>query len=359
MKPTKSVVAFGDPSTYVLNIASSPDGTKFACAGARTDGNPTLAVQDLATLHPLLALSHHTGPISDLCYVNPTSLLSSSMDGTVALWDLRAASKPAGILSRPAPAPEPDEDAPPRKKKRLPAGPPPICSVDCSTVSSSTNLIAYGTAIPDGGQDSMIVIWDPRSLNTPLATFSDSHSEDVTCVRFRQSPSASGSEELVTGGTDGVVNLFHVGTGIASAATSDEDKENDAIQMTIPLDSIARLGWAGKYVWGLTTTEQLFVADPNEGDVLLNLGDIRTKTASEYLVDCIFDASSERLYLYAGVAGNVRCFHVNLDGVSPATDGDLLEAHSDIVRGFATVRQQNGNVIILTGGEDGKVVSWI
>jgi WD40 repeat protein len=348
-----TVLAFNDPSAYVLHIAHSPDGASFAAAGAKPDGKPLLSILDTATLKTLGSLTHHTGPISDLCFVG-TTLLSSSMDGTVAVWDLRSGQL-ASKLSRPALEPEEPTQ---RKKKKGDPGLPSICTVD----SDQASLIAYGTSVPEGSEDSMIVLFDNRNMEQPLATFADSHSDDITCVRFRSGlqSSTAAARELATGGTDGVLNLFHLTEDVGSEGKSDEDKENDSIQMTIPLDSISRFAWAGKYVCGLTTTEQLFVVDPNEGDVLLNLEDVRSRTLSEYLVDCVFDAATERLYLYAGVGGDVACYHINLDGVVACPERNLLGGHSDIVRGFSTLLGSDGrSTAVLTGGEDGRVILWV
>jgi WD40 repeat protein len=350
MNRAATILAFNDPLAYVLQLAPSPDGASFAAAGAKPDAKPLLSIHDTATLKALGTLVHHTGPISDLCYVGATTLLSSSMDGTVGVWDLRSGQL-ASKLSRAALEPE----EPTRKKKKGDPGLPPICTVD----SDQATLIAYGTSVPEGSEDSMIVLWDNRNQGQPLATFTDSHSEDITCIRFRPGAQSTAAQELATGGTDGVLNLFHLTEETGSNSKTEEDTENDAIQMTIPLDSIARFGWAGKYICGLTTTEHLFVVDPNEGDVLLNLEDVRSRTSSEYLVDCVFDAATERLFLYAGVGGNVTCYHVNLDGVVACPERNLLGGHADIVRGFSTLRRSDGSTAVLTGGEDGGVVLWV
>lgn len=347
MKPAGSLTPFQVASAYVLNITSAPDGARFAAAGASTDGKPHLVLVDSSTLKPVANLAQHSATISDLKYAADSTLLSSSMDGTVAVWDLRTG-RPNALLSRPAPEPEEDTKA----RRRKPMKMPPVCSVDSD---AGRNMIAYGTGIPDGGEDSMICFWDPRSLSAPVATFADSHSEDITCIRFR--PERGAQAELASAGTDGVLNLFHLGSDIFSNR-SDEDKENDAIQMTIPLESVARFDWASKYIWALTTTERLFVVEPNEGDVLLNIDDIRAKTGSEYLIDCVYEPMSERLYLYAGLGGNVRCFHVNLDGVTEIPERNLFGGHADIVRGFAPI-SRNGQAGILTGGEDGRIIAWV
>ncbi|KAI9013631.1 WD40-repeat-containing domain protein [Hyaloraphidium curvatum] len=341
MKPVASIVPFPE-NAYVLHIASPPDGAHFACAGASQNGAPFLGICDTRTLQPALSLvGTHRGTITDLCFPSPTSLVSSSMDGTVVMWDLRTGA-PAATVSQAAP--EPEE---PRKRKK-PVPLPPVCSVDVSQ-----SLLAYGTNVPDGGDDSMICLWDLRNCASPLAVFTDCHSEDVTCVRF--APHQTGPvSELASGGVDGILNLFALSPDVISGPASPEDKENESIQMTIPLDSIAQFGWASRYIWGLTTTEQMFVVDPHEGDVLLKLEDVRERTSSEYLLGCLYDEPSERLYLFAGVGGDVNGFHVNLQGVSASPDRNLRGAHTDIVRAFASI----GTDAILTGGEDGRVVSW-
>eukprot|EP00050_Salpingoeca_kvevrii_P012514 m.23170 g.23170 ORF g.23170 m.23170 type:complete len:135 (-) comp4071_c0_seq1:142-546(-) len=74
----------------------------------------------------------------------------------------------------------------------------------------------------------------------------------------------------------------------------------------------------------------------------------------DYLVDCVYHPSTERLYVVAGShAGCLEILHVNQDSITPAL---LLEGgHS------STVRSMDWDPVaetIVTGGEDSYMTLW-
>lgn len=102
----------------------------------------------------------------------------------------------------------------------------PFLSVD---VSSGDQVLCGGTELV--GEDSLILFWDVRqggssSSSSPpplLGGYWDSHSEDVTCVRFHPSK----VHALASGATDGLVNLFDLL----------QPKEEDALLLSLNTDS--------------------------------------------------------------------------------------------------------------------------
>jgi len=76
----------------------------------------------------------------------------------------------------------------------------PILQFD---VSQNDQIICAGTELV--GEDSYLLFWDIRSSKL-LGAYWESHSDDVTAVRFHPSQSNS----LASGSTDGLVNVFNL-----------------------------------------------------------------------------------------------------------------------------------------------------
>jgi len=76
----------------------------------------------------------------------------------------------------------------------------PILTFD---VSHNDQVVCGGTEVVD--EDSYLLFWDVRSSKL-LGAYWESHSDDVTAVKFH--PSATHS--LTTGSTDGLLNVFNL-----------------------------------------------------------------------------------------------------------------------------------------------------
>lgn len=93
----------------------------------------------------------------------------------------------------------------------------PILQFD---VSQNDQVICAGTELV--GEDSYLLFWDIRSSKL-LGAYWESHSDDVTAVRFHPSQSHS----LASGSVDGLVNIFNLM----------ESSEDDALLFSLNTES--------------------------------------------------------------------------------------------------------------------------
>ncbi|KAJ2889990.1 hypothetical protein IWW38_004381, partial [Coemansia aciculifera] len=111
-----------------------------------------------ATMTTTGIIKYHSDQITEI-KARANTLLSSSKDGQVAIWDLRQAleAKPAIAL----------------KTKD------PVLSFDMSIDDA---MLVSGSAL-DKDCCARIHLWDPRAAGQPFAVFEDSHSEDVSQIQ--------------------------------------------------------------------------------------------------------------------------------------------------------------------------------
>lgn len=90
-------------------------------------------------------------------------------------------------------------------------------------------MVAAGTVLQ--GQDASIVYWDPRNPVAPLRKHNETHSDDVTSVRF----SRMGSEEvLLSASTDGL---------LCTSNPAEDDEDEAGLSVGNWGCSIAKAGW--------------------------------------------------------------------------------------------------------------------
>src|SRR3990167_11194113 len=96
---------------------------------------------------------------------------------------------------------------------------------------------------------------DLRKPKKPMMVFEDSHSQDVTQVRF----SKTSSNLFCSGSVDGLICVFDISNA----------NEDDAIQNILPVDdSISKIGFYGNnLIHCCTTTEQLSLWSYDEAEV--------------------------------------------------------------------------------------------
>ncbi|CAB4444774.1 unnamed protein product [Rhizophagus irregularis] len=269
-------------------------------------------------------LSYHNDTITNLKIHKDHFLMSSSKDGRIAIWDLRTSNRdPSQILMA---------------KNRK-----PLLSFD---INISDTLLAAGTELV--AKDASILFWDLRNPSSVYAEFIESHNDDITQVKFHPiSPT-----QLITGSVDGLICNFNLNS-------FKEDK--DLVGVINSGSSINRAGYFGnaEYVYCLTHNETFSLWGAPEADLLCDFGDIRQNSDQslvriDYAIDCQFDLSTGRLYLFTGSnTGDISMIHVNANELQLCQT--FNGAHSEIVRSICWNPQTN---IFLTGGEDSKLCLW-
>nr|XP_015205542.1 PREDICTED: WD repeat-containing protein 89 [Lepisosteus oculatus]XP_015205543.1 PREDICTED: WD repeat-containing protein 89 [Lepisosteus oculatus]XP_015205544.1 PREDICTED: WD repeat-containing protein 89 [Lepisosteus oculatus]XP_015205545.1 PREDICTED: WD repeat-containing protein 89 [Lepisosteus oculatus] len=284
------------------------------------------------TLRLLGRCSGHGGPVCGVRFAPASGslLFSGSADGTARCWDARSPGSAAVQVFRGCSAHA-------------------FCSFD---VSPSGAVLCAGTERLE--EDSFLVFWDARMAGSgagggaPLGVYSESHSDDVTQVRFHPRD----PDRLASGSTDGLVNVFDIRRG----------SEEEALLGTCNSESsVSRVCWAGRgygqllclshdegvYLWDtarLDTEEPLTLlssprareAAPIDGggpldyfiggawleaeEKLLVLGG--THRGDLYLLDCGPGGLKQVCALRGGHSATVRCFHWDPEGGALLTGGE-------------------------------------
>ncbi|XP_028848911.1 WD repeat-containing protein 89 [Denticeps clupeoides] len=325
--------------TYVLDVAQQPGTSSSTGLGsgllAVSCSNRAIRLHSKDTLKLQREFQGHAGAVCGVRFAHssPGLLYSGSADGTLRCWDVRAPGSDAVQTYRVDPGHS-------------------FCSFD---LSCGDLLLCAGTE--QAGEDSFLVFWDARMAKqgTVLGVYSESHSDDVTQVRFHpQAP-----DRLATGGSDGLVNVFDLSLG----------PEEEALLSTCNCgSSAATVCWAGKdfdQLLCLSHDESLHlwdVARPDSDDplTLLTATDARSLvslpdgTSLDYFVGGAWIEEPGKLLVVGGTSrGELHLLDCSGDGLSLVKS--LKGGHSAVVRCFLWQPAGGG---LLTGGEDGLLLQW-
>jgi len=178
-------------------------------------------------------------------------------------------------------------------------------------LNSSEQVLAAGTELVEF--DASIHFFDARSsTSTLLKTYSESHSDDITNVKFHPTNPA----RLMTGSVDGLICQFDL---------TDMDEDEGLLVVSNTGASINKIGYFGpqsEYIYCLSHMETLSLWNSEEADAIHQFGDIRgvSKPAMgltvDYGIDCQYEPESGRLYLLSG-SNEYVCVLLELEGGSP------------------------------------------
>ncbi|KAM6171173.1 WD repeat-containing protein 89 [Erethizon dorsatum] len=325
--------------TYVLGIdASKTVQAEKGSLVAILCSNGSIRIYDKETLNVLREVNGHPRLLNGIRFANSCdSVYSASADGTVKRWDARlAGEKPVQLF------------------KGYPSN--VFISFD---ISCNDHVICAGTEKVD--DDALLVFWDARinseALSTtrdPLGAYSEAHSDDVTQVCFHP----SNPNMVVTGSTDGLVNVFDI---------SADDEEHALVTTCNSASSVSCVGWSGrdyKQIYCLTHDEgfcwwDLNHLDTEEPITLLNIQDVReiinTKEDNlDYLIGGQYHEKIDKLFVIGGThTGRIHLMTCTPSGLTPVAS--LGSGHAATVRSFCWDVRDNA---LLTGGEDARLVLW-
>ncbi|KAK9765567.1 hypothetical protein K7432_005988 [Basidiobolus ranarum] len=311
----KKSTLFSLDQSYIFDVASAVNSTQFAVSAS----NHQIKLYDREKLSILNTLQFHKDNVTEIKYKQDNILISSSKDGSVAVWDLRSNDGPAQIF---------------KSKKNE--------SLLTFDFNSDDTALAAGTELDD---DAKILFWDVRTNNL-VTEFVESHNDDVTQVRFHPND----PKKLSSGAVDGLICTYDISIN-----------EDDALLAVANTgSSVSKIGFFGpsfEYIYCLNHMETFSLWN-HEGEVLANFGDTRQAVEQQfplnYAIDCRYDTSAQRLYLLGGtIDGDMGIFHVNADSLQLC---DILSGgHTDIVR---SVYWDVPSGILLSGGEDAKLCYW-
>eukprot|EP00128_Syssomonas_multiformis_P013941 Colp12_sorted_trinity150504_noHs@10693 len=310
--------AFDFSGTYLYDVKCS---SSLLAASA---SNHVIKLYDPLTLSTVGTLEGHKGNIVNFSFSKSDEniIVSASNDGTVRLWDVRTRTATGTVYTS--------------EKGHV---------YTSFGFNCDESLLAVGTELQ--GEDAHIIIWDSRNPK-PLATFSESHMDDITQIVFHP----ANPKMLCSGGMDGLVCVFEL-------ETMNEEEEMTTVMN--PNYSISKLGFFGpeaSFIYATSHSETLHLWQVGEAVPLANFDHPREDLAPivqvDYFVEPQYDADSGRLYIVAGTSeGAVVILHVNRDNLQHVMT--LPGGHSETIRSFTwNMKAQT----LITGGEDALLVRW-
>lgn len=193
-----------------------------------------------------------------------------------------------------------------------------------------------------------ISVFDLRMLRDPCARYTDSHSEMVSQLAFHPTL----EKHLLTGADDGLVCVFNLR----------EATEDDAIVSVLNTgSSVQRFGCFGPaaaFAYTITRTEGVSLWNIGTAERVADFSGMRMQFLEAgidltSLVDCMYDAASNRLQCLAG-NDEGRLALLELGPATCSLSSWLPRGHSNTVRAAAAVSPE----CFATGGEDGIVALW-
>lgn len=315
--------------TYLLDVALQSSGLlAVSCSDF------TIRLHNKHSLKLVGELQGHSGPLSGVVFshTSPELLYSGSADGTVRGWDVR----------------RPETEATQVFKSD------PSHSYSSFDLCCSDTLLCAGTEQVND-EDSFLVFWDIRKPGSLLGVYSESHSDDVTQVRFHPRD----KDRLASGSTDGLVNVFDLSQGA----------EEEALLATCNSDSSA-----GAICWCGADYSRLLCLSHDEGLHLWDLGqldtdepltvfrtpDVRSLTplidggGVDYLVGGRWLEEAQKLLLVGGrKSGELHL--MECDGAGLRLLRSLQGGHTSTVRCFLW---DGTDEALFTGGEDAQLLLW-
>ncbi|KAK5980613.1 WD40 repeat domain containing protein [Trichostrongylus colubriformis] len=184
----------------------------------------------------------------------------------------------------------------------------------------------------------VISVFDLRKCTDPVLTIKESHSDSINTMAFMRD-----GQHLISGGSDGLLNIFNTSCS----------KEDEALQSTCSVgSSINRVGCLSKrLIYACTDDNKCSVFVPNAPDDVDYLF-MRNGTEGRFLVDALKGGVDERpvALVECDPEGTLYVRTVSKDGKHSEVVMEW-KGHTDIVRSAAF-----NNRVLVTGGEDGKIV---
>ncbi|KAJ2357686.1 hypothetical protein IWW50_001083 [Coemansia erecta] len=294
LHPVSSTQAGRGNDIYIYETVRTANGAAVSTSAQEVHLYERFGVNSVRTI------KYHNDQITQI-RVRDESLMSSSRDGQIAIWDLRQATSAPSLVFK-------SDDS--------------ILSFDLSADSS---MLVGGTQLNDD-YAAKIQFWDPRAAGSPVKVFEDSHSDDVTQIHCK--PGAA--KQFLSGSTDGLLCTFDM-------CQPDED---DALQFVANTGaSVSQCGYFGpesQFIYAQSDMEtlQLWTAEATQ---LVDFGDVRElgqgSMSIDYIVKCKYDPDAQRLYMIAGTnSGEVHLLHVGVESMEHIQK--LAHGNSGVVRGF-------------------------
>ncbi|XP_055948600.1 WD repeat-containing protein 89-like [Argiope bruennichi] len=250
----------------------------------------------------------------------PSTFYSSSVDGSVLVWDSRSGASPVQTFSD-------DSDGPAKP-------------LTCFDLNSDEAYVCAGTELIR--QDSFLLFWDRRT-GMNVGGYWNSHTDEISHVQFHSSCNYG----LASSSVDGLINIYDL----------TQNNEDEALTNTLNTETSVN-----KFTWGpddhiscITGTEeyQFWSAAQTSPTLSMTRDDLTdlSECKIDYLVDTFL--ANQSFYLVSGTNdGSLHLYRQKKKHLKPANV--LNNGHTDIVRAIIPIK---GNCLV-TGGEDGQLCTW-
>jgi WD40 repeat protein len=304
---------------FVFDCVATSDGNLIATSLS----NREICTWDSSTLIPISRFNAHGNRVTDIQtgMTQPYLLASSCADGTATLWDLRTSSSALSLAQEPK-----------------------------NGVVHSVSL-GCGDTLMTTATKTGIHFYDIRGGGKLLGEYTNSHSDDVLCVRFHPKKPTI----LMTGGADGLACVFNVSVnGEDEALITVCNANSDVVKVKV-LDG-------NDLLCCQTTVETLCMFRISDGQCVSNLSNFRQTIGqmcgyqTDYVVDTYYDASQNQVHALVGTfSGDLLDVALNGDG-SMQGGGRMSNGHYKPVR--CALWGVGNSGIVLTGGEDTRLCTW-
>jgi WD repeat-containing protein 89 len=325
-----------DDGDWVLSVHSSP--SYISCALS----NGEIQVYDPRRLHVLRSIPKMHGPkgmVSDLVGAPPQQhadhvLVSSGTDGKVCVMDLRQQQSTAPSLSL-----------------SLPHSHEEALSV---SLGFDGNLAAVGSS------KAKIHFYDLRQASAPLGSYTNSHTDEVTRVRFQHTPQysfassnndAASSGWLLSGSEDGLACVFD------TTQPSEEAALKSVMNAQTSIRQIGFFGPSLEGVYCLTGSETVSLWNWELAQCVADCSDIRQKLDADYLVNAHWDHNRKELSILAGCANGDACLStmsVAQSNPQLTTTHRFAGGHRGVIRDWRPISAG----LLVTVGEDARMCEW-
>ena len=191
-----------DHNAYIIDAKYSPDGQWLITASY--DQTLRLYETDEYTLSPLV-LRGHEGPLTNVSFASDSqSLVTSSKDNTLRTW--YASADVGGVIASPIILPEPDT------------------FITAVAVHESNKWLSVATKSGSVFLYNQDRLFDAQTIGSQSLA---KHGQAVHAIAF--SPESAPNQWLATGGNDGIIKLWSLGTELANATPVELIKHTEAV----------------------------------------------------------------------------------------------------------------------------------
>lgn len=323
-KDTSVVPAF-DSGHYVFDIDVTCTKSHFFSSVS----DKSIILYDSSTLSKSFAVSGHNDRINSIeaSKFCPSLLYSGSSDNTVCIWDTRVGTNPVSRIR-----------------------------FSDEVMSLSVGLVDTLLAV---GVDSSIIFNDLRFINASasddnncrsstcksnfdLGEYNDTHTDMITQIKFKD----ANSSILASSSEDGLICVYD------TSVMEGEEAIQAILNTECPVRRFGFFGHGNEGIYCISTIENASFWHYPSAIRIGNFPDVRQLCEVDYLVDCLYDYTSDALVLlcgdYNGSAKMVRVEPTKLEVLSSLENG-----HQATVRCVTKI-----NNAIITGGEDAAICLW-